>query len=109
MLPHHKPSPRSIIARKRDNLELSDEDIQEFVHGAATGEWADYQLGAMLMALFLNGMTPAETVAYTRAMAASGSSLSFSSLDVPRVDKHSSGGVGDNVSVHLAAMVAACG
>ena len=107
--PHHAPPPRTIIARKRDGNALTDEEIAAFVAGAATGSWADYQLAAMLMALFLQKMTPAETAAYTRAMTASGAVLNFADVPHAKVDKHSSGGVGDNVSIHLAAMVAACG
>lgn len=95
--------------KKRDGRVLSEEDINSFVHGAAHGTWADYQLSAMLMALFLQGMNLSETALYTRAMANSGRRLDLSKVAVPKVDKHSSGGVGDKVSIHLAAMVACCG
>jgi pyrimidine-nucleoside phosphorylase len=101
--------PQHIIARKRDGHELSGDDILAFVRGATDGSWADYQLSAMLMAIVLRGMTPAETAAYTRAMMHSGRVADLSNVRQPRADKHSTGGVGDKVSLHLAPMVAACG
>ena len=64
--------PQHIIAKKRDGGVLTQEEIQAFVRGATDGSWADYQLSAMLMAVFLRGMTAAETVDYTRAMMHSG-------------------------------------
>jgi len=101
--------PQHVIARKRDGAALSAEEITAFVRGATDGSWADYQLTAMLMAIFLNGMTPAEVAAYTEAMMHSGTVADLSQVPGRKVDKHSTGGVGDKVSLPLAAMVSACG
>lgn len=101
--------PQHVIARKRDGQELSPEEIAAFVRGATDGSWADYQLSAMLMAIFLNGMKPTEVAAYTAAMMNSGVVADLSAVPGIKVDKHSTGGVGDKVSLPLAAMVAACG
>ncbi|WRQ86412.1 thymidine phosphorylase [Actomonas aquatica] len=98
-----------MIARKRDGAVLSEAEIQAFVRGATDGSWADYQLTAMLMAIYLNGMTAEETAAYTRAMMNSGVVADLSQVKGIKVDKHSTGGVGDKVSLPLAAMVVACG
>jgi pyrimidine-nucleoside phosphorylase len=101
--------PQHIIARKRDGQALTREEIAAFVRGATDGSWADYQLSAMLMAIVCRGMTPQETAHYTEAMMHSGVVADLSSLKRPKADKHSTGGVGDKVSLHLAPMVAACG
>jgi pyrimidine-nucleoside phosphorylase len=101
--------PQLVIARKRDGFALSAEEIGAFVRGATDGSWADYQLSAMLMAIFIRGMTTEERVALTDAMMRSGVLADLSSVKAPKVDKHSTGGVGDKVSIHLAPMVAACG
>ncbi len=101
--------PQHIIARKRDGHALSREEIGAFVRGATDGSWADYQLSALLMAIYLRGMTPAETALYTEAMMNSGVVADLSTLKQPKADKHSTGGVGDKVSLHLAPMIAACG
>ena len=101
--------PQHIIAKKRDGDALTREEIAAFVRGATDGSWADYQLSAMLMAVFLRGMNTAETAALTDAMMRSGVMADLSSVKAPKVDKHSTGGVGDKVSIHLAPMVAACG
>lgn len=101
--------PQLVIARKRDGHELSAEEIGAFVRGATEGSWADYQLSAMLMAIFTRGMNTGETVALTEAMMRSGVVADLSSVKAPKVDKHSTGGVGDKISIHLAPMVAACG
>jgi pyrimidine-nucleoside phosphorylase len=101
--------PQHVIARKRDGAELERGEIDAFVRGATDGSWADYQLSALLMAIYLRGMTPRETAALTDAMLKSGVVADLSSLKAPKVDKHSTGGVGDKVSLHLAPMVAACG
>ncbi len=101
--------PQHVIARKRDGHALTREEITAFVRGATDGSWADYQLSAMLMAVFLRGMNTAETAALTDAMMRSGVVADLSSVRAPKVDKHSTGGVGDKVSIHLAPMVAACG
>ncbi len=101
--------PQHVIARKRDGHVLNAEEIKSFVRGATDGSWADYQLSAMLMAIFLRGMTPEETAHYTEAMMRSGFVADLRNVKQPKADKHSTGGVGDKVSLHLAPMVAACG
>lgn len=101
--------PQHVIARKRDGHALSADEIAAFVRGATDGSWADYQLSAMLMAVFLRGMSTPETVALTDAMMRSGVIADLSAVRAPKVDKHSTGGVGDKISLHLAPMVAACG
>ena len=101
--------PQHVIARKRDGHALSRDDIAAFVRGATDGSWADGQLSAMLMAIFLRGMTPQETALFTEAMMHSGVVANLSNVRRPKADKHSTGGVGDKVSLHLAPMVAACG
>ena len=101
--------PQHIIAKKRDGGVLSREEIGAFVRGATDGSWADYQLSALLMAVFLLGMTPEETADYTDAMMRSGVVADLSHVLGIKVDKHSTGGVGDKVSIPLAPMVVACG
>ncbi|PTY00658.1 thymidine phosphorylase [Opitutus sp. ER46] len=101
--------PQHVIAKKRDGGVLSRDEIAGFVRGATDGSWADYQLSAMLMAIVWRGMTPQETAHYTEAMMHSGVVADLSSVKQPKADKHSTGGVGDKVSLHLAPMVAACG
>ncbi len=101
--------PQHIIAKKRDGEVLSREEIGAFVRGATDGSWADYQLSALLMAIYLRGMTPEETALYTEAMMNSGVVADLRSVKLPKADKHSTGGVGDKVSLHLAPMIAACG
>ena len=101
--------PQQVIARKRDGAELDRAEIAAFVTGSVDGSWADYQLSALLMAIFMRGMTPRETALLTEAMLKSGVVADLSSIRGPKADKHSTGGVGDKVSLHLAPMVAACG
>jgi pyrimidine-nucleoside phosphorylase len=101
--------PQHIIARKRDGHALTRAEIQAFVRGATDGSWADYQLSALLMAIFLRGMTPEETAAYTDAMMRSGTVADLSAVRGIKVDKHSTGGVGDKISIPLAPLVVACG
>jgi len=101
--------PQHIIARKRDGHRLEPQEIQAFVEGASKGTWADYQLSAMLMAVYLRGMDAAETAALTEGMMRSGIIADLSNVKAPKVDKHSTGGVGDKLSLPLAPMVAACG
>jgi pyrimidine-nucleoside phosphorylase len=100
---------QAIIARKRDGHALSEEEIRGFVRGATDGSWADYQLSALLMAVWLRGMTPQETAVLTDAIVRSGSAADLSRVPRYKVDKHSTGGVGDKVSIPLAPMAAACG
>jgi pyrimidine-nucleoside phosphorylase len=101
--------PQHSIARKRDGHALTRDEINAFVLGATDGSWADYQLSAMLMAIVWRGMTPQETAHYTEAMMRSGVVADLASVKVPKADKHSTGGVGDKISLHLAPMIAACG
>ena len=101
--------PQHVIARKRDGGELGPGDIDAFVRGATDGSWADYQLSALLMAIFLRGMSPRETALLTEAMIRSGVVADLSAIRAPKADKHTTGGVGDKVSLHLAPMVASCG
>jgi pyrimidine-nucleoside phosphorylase len=101
-------NPVEVIRRKRDGLALSTEEISAFVSGAAKGAIPEYQTAAFLMATFFQGMAPEETVALTRAMIESGRTVAFSD-GKPKIDKHSTGGVGDKVSIVLAPLVAALG
>jgi pyrimidine-nucleoside phosphorylase len=98
-----------VIQRKRDRRELSRQEIASFVRGVVTGAWADYQVTALLMAIFLNGMTEGERHFLTEEMLHSGEVLDFSDIPKPKVDKHSTGGVGDKTSLILAPLAAACG
>ncbi len=99
---------QEIIRRKRNNETLSAAEIKEFVEGLSCGKVADAQVAAMTMAIFLNGLNADETVALTLAMRDSGNVLNWRGFDKPIVDKHSSGGVGDKVSLILAPVLAAC-
>jgi len=98
-----------IIAKKRDGHELGRDEIKFVIRGYTNGEIADYQVAALLMAIYLRGMSSEETVALTEAMLHSGEIVDFSELGRPRVDKHSTGGVGDKTSLVIAPVVAAAG
>ncbi|MBX8812830.1 thymidine phosphorylase [Pseudochrobactrum algeriensis] len=101
--------PQEIIRAKRDKQILSAEQIKAFVRGITDGSVSEGQIAAFGMAVYFNGMTRDEAVALTTAMQYSGDVLEWRDLDGPVVDKHSTGGVGDNVSLMLAPIVAACG
>jgi pyrimidine-nucleoside phosphorylase len=113
--------PAVIIAKKRDGLELSREEISEFIEGYALGSVPDYQMAALAMAVYLRGMTTQETAALTDAMLASGKRLPrpmehhgtlaerHAGRFLQRVDKHSTGGIGDKTSLILAPLLASCG
>jgi thymidine phosphorylase len=98
-----------IIAAKRDQKELSDPQIDWIVDAYTRGVVADEQMSALLMAILLNGMNPREISRWTDAMINSGERMSWHELNVPTVDKHSTGGVGDKITLPLAPLVAACG
>ena len=98
-----------IIEKKRDKKELSKEEIEYFIEGYTHEKIADYQAAAFIMAIYLNGMTKQETTDLTIAMANSGEKLDLSSLNEVIVDKHSTGGVGDKVSLILLPLVASLG
>ena len=101
--------PAQIIAAKRDARELSDDEIVFFVQGFTKERIPDYQMSALAMAIYLNGMSERETATLTAEMLASGSRLSWPNDSICRVDKHSTGGVGDKVSIALAPLLACCG
>ncbi len=98
-----------LIRLKRDGHALTDTDIDALVSGFTAGDVPDYQMAAFLMAAFKSGMTTQEMVALTRSMLHSGVVLDLSDLPGIKVDKHSTGGVGDKISIPLAAIVSACG
>jgi thymidine phosphorylase len=100
--------PQEIIRKKRNGEILTSAEIQEFIGGITTHKVADEQVAAMTMAVFLNGLNKRETTDLTLAMRDSGDVLNWAGFDKPIVDKHSSGGVGDKVSLMLAPLLAAC-
>jgi len=98
-----------VIAAKRDNQVLSGEQIDWVIDAYTRGQVAEEQMSALLMAIFLNGMTPPEIARWTKAMISSGIRMDLRGVGRPTVDKHSTGGVGDKISLPLAPLVAACG
>lgn len=103
--------PQELIRKKRDGLVLSDAEITFMVQGITSGQLSDAQLGAFAMAVFQRGMTMPERITLTQQMMCSGKVLNWQNMDLngPVVDKHSTGGVGDKVSLMLGPVVAACG
>jgi pyrimidine-nucleoside phosphorylase len=102
-------SPQDIIRKKRDGGALDRREIEAWVRGAVDGSFADYQSAALLMAVFLRGMNAQETAWLTEAMMRSGEVIELPEIAAPKVDKHSTGGVGDKVSLVLAPLAAAAG
>ncbi|MCA9625813.1 MAG: thymidine phosphorylase, partial [Myxococcales bacterium] len=98
-----------LIKKKRDGGALAAEEIERLIAALGDGRLADYQMTAFCMAVFFRGMSPEETAALTMAMRDSGTVIDLGDVDRPKVDKHSTGGVGDKVSICLAPLVAACG
>ena len=101
--------PYDVIKKKRDGLALTDTEIRQFIAGYVAGDIPDYQAAAFCMAVYFRGMTPAETAALTMAIRDSGDTLHFGGIQGLRVDKHSTGGVGDKTSLAVAPIVAALG
>ncbi len=101
--------PQEFVRRKRDGHALDEKDIADFVAGVTNGSVTEGQIASFAMAVYFNGMTRGEAVALTVAKRDSGDVLEWSGVDRPIADKHSTGGVGDNVSLMLAPIVAACG
>jgi pyrimidine-nucleoside phosphorylase len=100
--------PQDIICIKRDGGELSSEQIKLFIDGVCDNSWADYQISALLMAMFTRGLNGNEGETLVREMLDSGETLDFSAIAAPKADKHSTGGVGDKCSLIIAPLVAAC-
>jgi thymidine phosphorylase len=105
----HTMLAQEIIRTKRDGRALSTSQIEQFVRGLVDGSWSEGQVAALAMAVFLRGMARDECVALTHAMMHSGRVMAWPDMPGPVLDKHSSGGVGDKLSLMLAPMVAACG
>ena len=103
--------PQEIIRRKRDGLELTEFEIRFMVAGLTDGSISEGQIAAFAMAVYFQGMTMAERINLTREMTRSGDILEWAGMELPGplLDKHSTGGVGDKVSLMLAPIVAACG
>ncbi|HXW88902.1 MAG TPA: thymidine phosphorylase, partial [Streptosporangiaceae bacterium] len=103
------PDTVDLIRAKRDGARLSAADIRWLIAGYTAGAVADEQMAALLMAIYFRGLAADELMAWTDAMISSGERLDLGSLSAPTVDKHSTGGVGDKVSLVLAPLVASCG
>ncbi|MCI0492554.1 MAG: thymidine phosphorylase, partial [Planctomycetes bacterium] len=97
-----------LISKKRDGGELIADEIGALIEGYVRGDVPDYQMSAWAMAVFLRGMTVAETAALTEHMLHSGATFKWQAGEVPKVDKHSTGGIGDKVSLILAPLLACC-
>ena len=108
-LSSNAPNPALLIARKRDGEALTNTEIGAFVEGYSNGSIPDYQASAFCMAICLRGMNTAETTALTQHMLHSGVALQWANAMRPVVDKHSTGGVGDKVSLVLAPLLASVG
>ncbi len=102
-------NPNEIIRKKRDQEELSKEEIEYFISEYSNGNIPDYQASSLLMAIYLNGMSQSEIAFLTGAMIKSGKTMDLSSIEGIKVDKHSTGGIGDKMSMVLLPLVAACG
>ena len=101
--------PQEIIQKKRDGEKLTADEIKTFISGITDASWADYQITALVMAMFLQGLDAEESSVLTNAMLNSGEILDFSDLEMPVADKHSTGGVGDKTSLIIAPIAACCG
>ncbi len=100
---------QDLIRKKRDGARFSVEEINAFISGVCDGSWADYQISALVMAMFIQGLNQAEQNALVKAMLESGEVFDFSDIDAPKADKHSTGGVGDKTSLIIAPLAASCG
>ena len=98
-----------IISKKRDARELTRADIEAVISGYVKGDVPDYQMSALLMAIYIRGLSDRELADLTEVMMLSGERIALSDVSGPRIDKHSTGGVGDKVSFVLAPLVASCG
>lgn len=101
--------PQDLIQKKRDGEKFTKDEINAFIDGVCRETWADYQIAALLMAIFLKGFDEDEQNWLTEAMLTSGEILDFSAIAKPKADKHSTGGVGDKTSLLIAPLVACCG
>ena len=101
--------PQWIIEKKRNGDILTDEELGDFVGGYTRGDIPDYQMAALAMAIFFRGLTPGEMACMTRVMMQSGDVVDTSAITRPKVDKHSTGGIGDKLSIPLAPLMACCG
>ncbi|HEU5057024.1 MAG TPA: thymidine phosphorylase, partial [Kofleriaceae bacterium] len=101
--------PQALIKKKRDGQHLGEDEVRAFIAGATDGSIPDYQVAAMLMAIYFRGLDGGELAVWADAMLKSGDTIDLAGVTRPKVDKHSTGGVGDKISLPLAPAVAACG